>query len=303
MNITIKERSFPPHTPGVFLHVGKNGGSTLCSVMVHSCHSFIRKPCPGRDAFFNGTRIPTYFGALNSYIHVPDFIKHWGKNPSYTNFGFYTANMRDPFTRIQSVFTYTYHDIFRKCYKPCFPSLEDFATALGNFPQSHEPPYDSKNCTNFARGLAAGKVDCSSHFRYNTRTILTLIPGWNDEDDHALPPLFAIRTEHIARDFLTVNKVLGDPRRVTFAEAGGVNGRVQTKPAVSKNVSDAGMKRLCTALIPEYRVYFKFLSNAINLSVQDVLESMALSRQSCPDLVWLFDDLTRKLRLEEPTFR
>ena len=43
LSIDVTQRLLPPNTPGAFLHVGKAGGSTLCSVHPLSFHSFVLK--------------------------------------------------------------------------------------------------------------------------------------------------------------------------------------------------------------------------------------------------------------------
>ena len=105
MNDTMTQRQLPPETPGAFLHVGKAGGSTLCSVLLNACHSFIGKPCEKRK-HFNFTHMnETYMSALTTYIHTPDFHL-LGRKPEYSDFSFYIATIRDPLTKFQSAFTY-----------------------------------------------------------------------------------------------------------------------------------------------------------------------------------------------------
>ena len=58
---------------------------------------------------------------------------------------------------------------------------------------------------------------------------------------------------------------------------------------VGKNVTSVGRRRLCFALLDEYKVYIKALSIAINLSEQERWSSLQLSQQNCPDLPWLFE--------------
>ena len=169
---------------------------------------------------------------------------------------------------------------------------------------------------------------CSEHAYWSTKTILERIPGWNTNDTpskkrrhgrrtlttsantafhnqsniattsiisntssgNSSPPFFflAIRTEHMNEDFLMVNRLLGDPHPVLLKDAGVRYGRVQAKYKVSKNVTDIGRTRLCNALLPEYKVYFKALSRAINLTPRDRQNSLELSRTHCPELDWLF---------------
>jgi len=311
LNVSIQKRPFPPSTPGLFLHVGKAGGSTIATTMVNGCHGFVGKPCPGKEAFFNGSRNATYFGALNTYVHTPEFHLV-GTDSSYSNFRFYVANLRDPFTRFQSVFTYRYEKR-TLAFRNCFPTLEDFIGKLDDDPPQQYPgeskySLEDVNCTkDFARALAAGMVEGkgADHFYWNMKSILNRIPGWaikkSNEITMTPPPFLALRIEHLAQDFVTVNKILGDPHPIEFKEAGGSNHKVQNTTYASKNITDIGRKRLCNALIFEYKAYFIALSRAVNLSDKDKQDSIKLSQKICPSLSQLFDDLKQKLGLHAPT--
>jgi len=201
MNTSIAQRSLPPHTPGAFLHVGKAAGSTLCSVLQNSCHSFVRKPCKVRTKWEDGTLNETYVGALTTYIHTPDFsMLGQTQTPGYSNFAFYIANLRDPFTKFLSVFTYSHPEnnferfkrmkrLAKECkqFYSCFPSLERFIELVGDHPSDFDYPYDANtietsNCTNLARAAMANKVKgCAEHMYWNTKSILERIPGWNSD--------------------------------------------------------------------------------------------------------------------------
>lgn len=316
MNRTIQQRPLPPNTPGAFLHVGKAGGSTLASVLQNACHSMVRKPCASRKQWEDGTLNETYVGALTTYIHVPDF-RLVGQKPKYSNFDFYVVNLRDPFSRFLSVFTYLHpgngfvgtvnkgRNIL-KIFFSCFPSLERFTELVGDRPMDFdnylfflvdEGTIKTNNCINLARAALANRVNMNNdHFYWSTKSILDRIPGWNNNNNssssnsfrHTHPPLVAIRTEYASQDFYSANSVLGDPHPLDLDAAGAINDRVQPLLLkVPKNVSSVGRMRLCNALLPEYKSYITALSRAINLSDQDRQNSLKLSQQMCPDLAWL----------------
>ena len=124
---------------------------------------------------------------------------------------------------------------------------------------------------------------------WNIKTILERIPGWDTNNSSSSSPLMVIRSEHNNKDFLTINKILGDPNPVDLDAAGAKNGRVQSLLQVTKNISSIGRRRLCWALLPEYKVYVEALSRSINLSDQDKLVSLRFSQRMCPDLTWLLN--------------
>ena len=328
LSIDVTQRPLPPNTPGAFLHVGKAGGSTLCSVHPLSFHSFVLKSRYNQTRRIEkGLATENYFGATTTYVHTPDFHMLGGKY--YPKYSFYVANLRDPYTKFLSFFSVSHN--CRTNFK-CFPTLESFATMVGddptNFDYPHGPREDgTDNCTSLARATMASKVLlCADHAYWNTKTILEHIPGWytndtskerrhrrrtlttsvnspfhnqstitttsisNTSSGNSSPPFFflAIRTEHMNEDFFMVNQLLGDPHPVLLKDAGVEYGRVQAKYKVSKNVTDIGRTRLCKALLPEYKVYFEALSRAVNLSPRDRQNSLELSRTHCPELDWLF---------------
>jgi hypothetical protein len=319
LSFNVTKRPFPPNTPGAWLHVGKAGGSTLCQVHPTAYHSFVlkyyKKTMPAQRMKFDN-----YFGATTTYIHTPDFDKLRKQGQYYPEYSFYIANIRDPFSKLVSQFTYAHfknglegmaRNVVRhrcKHYFQCFPTLESFATFVGDDPLAFEYPYNpmenfnrtKTNCTDLARASMANKVEyCVSHLYWNTKTILEKVPGWKDwlsltllnhSNSSNNKPLhfFAIRTEHMDRDFKKVNELLGDPHPVLLKELGQGKARVQAVNKVEKNVTTVGRRRLCKALLPEYKVYLEALSRSINLSPRDRQKSLELSRTNCPELDWLF---------------
>ena len=55
-------------------------------------------------------------------------------------------------------------------------------------------------------------------------------------------------------------------------------------------ISESGRKNMCLALEDEYRVYFEMLNAALNLSEDDVKDSMKIARKNCPWLT-IFDEV------------
>ena len=305
MNIPVTKRPLPPKTPGLYLHVGKAGGSTLSSVLRNACHSFVPKPCKDKKGRTKDLANETYMSMLTTYMHTPDFPllgkkKLLGKLKPYKKFAFYIASVRDPLSKFQSVFTYTHPangqenvvkpKKFAPCYNDCFPSLERFAELVGDNPKDFDYPYPKSelvttNCSDLAMATMAGvSQGCSVHPYWNMKRIFERIPGWQDSQS---PPTFmVIRTEHMSEDFSNINKLLGElhPGNLTNKKK-----REVKVYEVGKNVTSVGRRRLCFALLDEYKVYIKALSIAINLSEQERWSSLQLSQQNCPDLPWLFE--------------
>lgn len=331
-NIPFTERPLPPNTPGAFLHVGKAGGSTLAQI-----HAFPVHRSYGAISFQNATTInpngtPTnYFGTLTTYIHTPDFhvlqeAKQASKNqisntPYYPDYSFYVASLRDPLSRLLSVFTVSHpknrsrrrvpggggpriRKAREKYFGQCFPTLEAFATHIGDDPFDFYYPFgpteipSALNCSDLARASMANKLAfLSDHLYWSTKSILEMIPGWqynlnastnNSSREERPRAFFAVRTENMNQDFFNLNKALGDPHPVLLDELVVKYARVQTaNTTVTKEISDLGKSRLCKALLPEYKTYFLALSRAINLTPRNLQESLELSRRNCPTLDWL----------------
>jgi Sulfotransferase family len=89
----------PPYTPGAFIHVGKTGGSTLCSQLRNACHSWWPKPCNSNVSIVNESNL----SFLTTYYHTPDFQLLSTRQYHYD---FYVWTLRDPFSRLLSAFTY-----------------------------------------------------------------------------------------------------------------------------------------------------------------------------------------------------
>ena len=99
-NIPDELRPFPPQTPGIFLHIGKAGGSFLCQRLRWSCHHFMVEKMRHQVSLFSkkssGTVCKkianeTYFSHVSTYMHIPDFYLFKRGIYKVGQFLFYTA--------------------------------------------------------------------------------------------------------------------------------------------------------------------------------------------------------------------
>ena len=286
----------PPHTPGAFIHIGKTGGSTLCSIMQNACHSWIPKPCRGKDI----RGIHSHISKLTTYFHVPDFTKL----EAHQRYHFYVVSTRDPFSRTLSAFTFMHpknREVVREPrdkgfnkFFDCFDSLESFALALGEksigLNDNHTIPIDypfpphvtnTSNCEQLARASMDNRVTSAQHFYWDTKGIFKYLPPKFYSTNTTA--ILVVRNEAMWDDWTTANQFLGQTQVSTFPLTNSRNYSHLVLP-VTKKVSDTGRTRLCWSLIPEYKVYLVLLSRADNLTPKQVQESLAIAQKNCPML-------------------
>jgi hypothetical protein len=189
-------------------------------------------------------------------------------------------------------------------FSTCFPSLESFSsgiavvvnetTAVGRGDSifhlvqntSCVKSIQQQQQENFRRHDSDGKLlqTILSHFYWDLTRIqqsLTVNATTNNIT------VMAIRTEHLTKDWISVNQYLGGPQMKTetiplpvqhLRDSATVDYRVKRK------LSEGGRRNLCMALEKEYSYYFNLLSKSVNLDTGDILESLELSKANCP---WL----------------
>lgn len=140
-------------TNGVFLHLGKTGGSTISALLANGCHSWMPKPC-------HPDRVPhetVVSQKIQAYFHTPDFLKL----PQSPNDSFYFLTLRDPYERTRSAFVYQHpangklfknhmhylddlrkqHNFSRPALIKCYDTLEHFVQHLGNGDDARQYTY------------------------------------------------------------------------------------------------------------------------------------------------------------------
>jgi hypothetical protein len=229
---------------------------------------------------------------IGTYYHVPDF----GLIPK-SKHSFYIITLRDPFPRSVSAFVYEHLDnelargenltalsIEAKTEaRKCFPSLEKFVDWIGDDVDQYNYPYHrsqivASNCTDLARAVMNGKVRRFNHFFFSFQKIRSLIP----EEKHP-PVILATRQEHLWYDWKKINYLLGQHGNVAIPKKTARNYTSIHQP-VTRDLSEKGKRRFCKALQKEYEAYVKLLREAVNLSDEDVQESLDQIENTCPNV-------------------
>ena len=292
------EELTPPNTPGAFVHVGKTAGSTISSLLTNGCHSWSRKPC--RQVLNE-----SYISKLTTYYHTPDYRKLNDRD-----YHFYVFTLRDPLSRFLSAFTYMHpangkpkagaphYKRQLKFFYPCFPTVESFASAIGDgldVLDYVEPiwnatifPKKSDFCANLARASMASQVPEAEHIYLNTNKFVRYCKSYDKAS------ILVLRTEFLWQDWVSANELLGQPKPIAiFSERVLRNVTKDTgqNPIVNKEVSTIGRKRLCHALRQEYATYFEVLRRAVNLNNTERRQSFAVYEKNCPWLNFSLRDI------------
>jgi hypothetical protein len=241
------------------------------------------------------------------------------------DYAFYVWTVRDPLERTISSFVYQHPaniqvrqaKYWQRLYQrgqpsfACFPTLERFATALGDVNQypgdddDNGYPFNATtvnntNCTRLARAIMDNKVAIPAHLYYSFHWLLQqhIFPTTrtkneaNDGDDATIH--LAIRTEHLWDDWTTANQWLGQDTVTTFSDIrlrkNNDDSSEMFNYPVKREISAQGQERLCRALKKEYQAYMILLQRAVNLSEQQRQDSLNQARQNCPILNLQFDD-------------
>ena len=280
----------PPNTPGAFLHLGKTGGSTLCSQLRNGCHSWAKKPC----------HIPTnesLVSHLTTYYHVPDFEKILHQH----SYDFYVWTARDPFSRTASAYTYVHPANLRKERRKywkqvrnavaraysCFPTFEEFATAIGDDPEHFDYPYSPTgpvnitNCTNLARAVMHSKVKNLEHQYFNTKKIIESLSSPSELRNKTV---LVVRNEYMWQDWTTLNEWLGQESHIATFPQVHLRDYASSNLPVGRNITTLGRERICRALRPEYEAYLRIISLAANLGENEKEDTLAIARGNCPSL-------------------
>jgi hypothetical protein len=285
----------PPDTPGAFLHLAKTGGSTLSHLLRHGCHSTVLpKPCRNITAELQHQQQQqqpqpqqqreSYLSLLSTYYHIPDFAKLVN---NYTHYAFYTLTLRDPLDRTLSSLVYTHpsnqavlgnHVRYRhrQFYKPCFRDLDDFAAALHSF--QADRPNRNPPCVNKAHRALHNQAQWVEHLYYDAKYMTSVIPAGR--------PILVIRMEHLADDWRSANRALGQDDTTLSPPQQQLRqiDQHQRLPVGRDNLRDESRRYLCEALLDEYQAYLALVWQAINLQERDRWEVYDRARQHCPEL-------------------
>ena len=223
---------------------------------------------------------------------VPDFgLISKGKH------SFYIITARDPFDRAVSAFVFEHLDNWvargeklsetgkiakEEAYGNCLDTLETFVDYIGDNVNDYYYPYhrsivNTQNCTSFARAIMNARVRRFNHFFFNYAKIRSFLP----KDD---PLIFVTRQEHLWYDWKKINYLLGQIDDAGLQEDMNARNLTDLHQPITRDLSDMGRRRFCKALEREYQEYVQLLRDAINLSDDDLKESLEQARRTCPNI-------------------
>ena len=262
--------SVPDDKRTCFVHVGKTAGSTVGCAIGFNLHCTSKVTAPGV---------------------FPKYATHMFHAQMYDcldNSAYFVFVIRNPLDRMISAFNYDnpskdwkkfraeygekHYQFRKKLYMDCpFTTIDELAQ-LGLSPHG--------NATGACRRRAAAAIEGTEHFGchffFNYQYHLEAIP----KDASIL----TLRTEHLIEDWNTVEHNLGGVKQVlgpnqTVLAHNNVN---QASGDKLKYLSEESKTLICKKLCNEIQVYKKILRVSINLSEDQVMESIKELKESCP---------------------
>lgn len=191
--------------------------------------------------------------------------------------GYYLMALRNPLHRIQSWFTYerpvkqagAFYNLKKPLFVDCpFSTINDLAEqglrADGNA---------TAECHDRAWAAISGTEMHMRHNYYNFGYYLGQTPP--------NATLLAIRSEHLTEDWRSIERLIdGDEKSVDDEMFKHRN--PSHKNEEDKYLSDESKLLLCQALCQEIQTYKEILNRSINLSEEQVQESLTELAEECP---------------------
>ncbi|KAL7489688.1 hypothetical protein ACHAW6_015376 [Cyclotella cf. meneghiniana] len=262
--------SVPADKKTCFVHVGKTAGSTIGCALGFNLHCTRKTIAPGI--------FPQY--ATNMF--------HSQMYDCHDDSAYFVFVVRNPLDRMISAFNYDnpskdwekfrreygekHYNFRKKLYMDCPFTTFDELAQLGL--SSHG------NATTECRRRAAAAIDGTEHFGchffFNYQYHLEAVPHGST--------IMTIRTEHLIEDWNSVEYNLGGEKEVlrpnqTVLSHNNVNTASGDK---LKHLSDESRMLICEKLCNEIQVYKKILRDSINLSEEQVQESIEEMMETCP---------------------
>jgi len=252
-----------------FVHTGKAGGSTIGCSLGFELHCGDNKHDP--------SRIPAGF--------LPQYTTHQFHNeidncPDSPLPAYYLFVVRDPLERVQSAFIYDYlhHNDppgkhgQTKLYNDCpFGTLNELAMN-GLAPNGIASP----TCKRRAVDAITGKERFGYHLWMNYE--------WYVKDSidkyPSVKPL-VIRINHVQDDWKSAENALGN-YNATAPQMDARNQGDHSHDDTERFLSSDAKLLLCAALCHEIQVYKSLLQRAINLTPEQVLQSLDELAENCP---------------------
>ena len=242
-----------------FVHVGKTAGSTM------GCMIGFKTPTCHKSVTIPAGKIP---------IQTTN-IFHNGCNDCYDDMAYYLMAVRNPLHRIQSWFVYEQmrdnqnHNKYRKpLFRECpYKTLNDMAE-MGLAPNGTA----SNTCKDRAHFAIRGIKRYARHNFFNYAFYR-----------HHIPPdarILVVRTEHLEKDWTSAESTLNSkahPKPEYFKAQ-----NKSPKSSTDRYLSPMAQTLLCEGLCYDIQAYKKILDEALNLSKEDVKESLRELEESCP---------------------
>lgn len=270
-----KDRQFaveavPADKKTCFVHVGKTAGSTVGCSIGFNLHCSSKVTAPGL--------FPTY---ATHMFHAQMY-------DCQDDSAYFVFVVRNPLDRMISAFNYDnpskdwqkfrseygekHYNFRKRLYMDCpFSTFDDLAQ-LGL--SSHGNA--TEECRQRAAAAIQGTDHFGCHFFFNYQYHFEAIPKNTT--------IMTIRTEHLIEDWNTVEYNLGGEKKVL-----GPNQTVLAHNNVNtgsgdnqKHLSDESKTLICEQLCNEIQIYKKILRQSINLSEDQVEESIDELHKSCP---------------------
>lgn len=252
-----------------FTHVGKAGGSTLgCSLgfPLH-CHD----------------HIPSSSSLL---VKLATHTFHKDVYNCHDDSGYFLFVIRDPIDRLRSAFNYERPDDqdfynheewalrHSRFYSDCpFSRMEDLV---------QNGLRDEGDATKMCKFLALNAIQGTdtrafggpSHWYFNYQFYYEAIPRESK--------VIAIRNDHMEEDILSIEHLIGcnEEERLELAASMNVNTYSDQEDLY---LSSESISILCQALCNEIQVYKRILSQALNISQDQIRESLRELEKKCPN--------------------
>jgi len=253
-----------------FVHVGKTAGSTMACQL-----GFDYEACPENHVSVPKGNLPLF---TTSMMH------HQYNRCQYHDMGMFLFVVRDPFTRMQSWFTYERPVPGQKIW-----NKKHYASKLELFVDCPFPTLDAlggpkglgagnaTHCSRDAWRAITGERGFAVHNYYNYRRYFDQVVQ-QDKD----PRIIVLRTEQLEQDWRSIEvDVLNGPEpfdeSFTFPHK-----HASAKEERDLYLSEESTRNICRALCEEIQVYKRILIRAENLDENDFVESMKVLAQHCP---------------------
>ena len=141
----------------------------------------------------------------------------------------------------------------------------------------------AEECSAWAWGTVRGILPADYHnaFNYDWYAYRMLFDPRSNQSD-----IYALRTEHLAKDWVTIDRMLGGDGSVPENLIVPQNSANHKDLRVTDHhTTEVGVRNLCRALCEEIQIYKQLLARAVNLGPEDLAESMEELRRQCPEEV------------------